>query len=233
MVQLYADLGVRMMHLAYNLDNAYAGGCHGPDTGLTELGRTVVKAANRAGIVMDCSHSSVRSSLEIMALSERPVVFSHANVHALVGTTPRNISDEQIRTCAATGGVVGICGYNLFLGQFPSTAEHMAEHIDYVVQLVGIEHAGIGWDYAYPYSGVPLAASREEYEKYFIDGVKSDQQVSEQGEAYVPLAQRAAIGEALRRRGYEQAAIDAVMGRNFRRVAEACWPREAAGEAGV
>ncbi|MEQ8801448.1 MAG: membrane dipeptidase [Haliea sp.] len=225
MVQLYADLGVRMMHLAYNLDNAYGGGCHGPNTGLTALGREVVSAANRAGIVMDCSHSSVRTSLDVIAHSDRPVVFSHANVHALVGSTPRNITDEQIRACATTGGVVGVCGFNLFLGQFPSSAEHMAQHIDYVVQLVGIDHAGIGWDYAYPHSDVPLAASEEEYQKYFIDGVTSDAQISEQGEAYVPLDQRVEIGQSLRRRGYDQAAVDKVMGLNFYRVARACWTR--------
>jgi len=224
MVQLYADLGVRMMHLAYNLDNAYAGGCHGNDTGLTTLGSEIVQAANRAGIVMDCSHSSVRSSLEIMALSERPVVFSHANAHALVPDTPRNITDEQIRACAETGGVVGICGYNLFLGRFPAGAEDMAAHIDHVASLVGVDHVGIGWDFAYPANGVPLAANREEYEKYFIDGVRSDAQVRSVEEAYVPLSARSAIAERLRDLGYDAAAIAKVMGGNFYRVAAACWP---------
>jgi len=224
MVQLYADLGVRMMHLAYNLDNAYAGGCHGGNTGLTELGRSVVRAANAAGIVMDCSHSSERSSLEIMALSEKPVVFSHANVHRLVPDTPRNITDTQIKACADTGGVVGICGFNLFLGAFPASAAHMAEHIDYIVQRFGIEHAGIGWDYAYPDDGVPLAADPEEYAKYFIDGAKSDQHISTQAEAYVPVDARPAISQELKQKGYSDADVDAVMGGNFLRVARECWP---------
>lgn len=227
MIQLYADLGVRMMHLAYNLDNGYAGGCHGANSGLTSLGREVVQAANRAGIVMDCSHSSVRSSLEIMALSERPVVFSHANAHALVSDTPRNVTDEQIRACAATGGVVGICGYNLFLGRFPAGPEDMAAHIDHVASLVGVEHVGIGWDFAYPHDGVPLAANREEYEKYFIDGVRSDAQIQSAEEAYVPLSARPAIADRLRTMGYGDEALRKIMGGNFYRVAAACWPAAA------
>jgi len=224
LVQLYADLGVRMMHLAYNLNNAYAGGCHDSEQGLTRLGRDVVRAANSSGIVMDCSHSSVQTSLEVMSLSQSPVVFSHANVRRLVEDTPRNITDEQIRACAATGGVIGICGFNLFLGRFPATAADMAAHIDYIADLVGVEHVGIGWDYSYPYSGVALAASTEEYEKYFIDGAKSDKHISSQADAYVPLSAREEIGNILRRKGYDEAALGRVMGGNFYRVAEACWP---------
>ncbi len=83
MVRLYRDLGVRQIHLAYNRDNSVAGGCHGNDVPLTPLGRRVVEAINRAGLIIDCSHSGYRTSMEIMERSTRPVIFSHSNPRAL------------------------------------------------------------------------------------------------------------------------------------------------------
>src|SRR5882724_10303183 len=94
MVQLYRDLGVRQIHLAYNRDNSIAGGCHGKDIGLSALGRAVVAEINRAGLIMDCSHSGYRTSMEVMELSTKPVVFSHANPKALKDHA-RNIRDDQ------------------------------------------------------------------------------------------------------------------------------------------
>jgi membrane dipeptidase len=112
MVALYASLGVRQMHLAYNRNNSVAGGCHDVEQGLTSLGHQVVAAINAAGILMDCSHTGRRSSLDIMAASARPVIFSHSNPQALVDHG-RNVTDEQIRACAAgiehTGIGLDIC----------------------------------------------------------------------------------------------------------------------------
>ena len=223
MVDLYARLGVRMMHLAYNLNNAYSAGCHGEDTGLTPLGAEVVRAANRAGIVMDCSHTSLRASLQIMELSERPVVFSHSNVAALAPGR-RNIVDEQIAACARTGGVIGICAYARFLGAVPGTADQMVRHIDHIAQTVGVDHVGLGWDYSYPDEGVPLAASEEEFRRWFPDAAAGRDAADTPESLQVPLEHRPLIGEGLSRLGYPQAAIDKVMGLNFARVAAACWP---------
>ena len=115
MVEVYRDLGVRQAHLIYNRNNTVGGGCHDEDIGLTAYGRDVVRAINRAGIMMDCSHNGERTSLDIMETSEKPVIFSHANARALIDHQ-RNITDRQIDACAATGGVIGINGIRLFLG---------------------------------------------------------------------------------------------------------------------
>ena len=96
MVALYASLGVRQIHFAYNRNNSVADGCHDAERGLTPLGRRMVHAVNDAGLLMDCSHTGRRCSLEIMQASAKPVIFSHANPLALV-EHGRNISDEQIR----------------------------------------------------------------------------------------------------------------------------------------
>ncbi len=115
MVALYRDLGVRQIHLAYNRNNSVADGCHDVERGLTALGRRIVAAVNDAGLLMDCSHTGRRCSLDIMAASTQPVIFSHSNPLALV-EHGRNVTDEQIRACAATGGVVCVSGVSMFVG---------------------------------------------------------------------------------------------------------------------
>ena len=149
MVALYQRLGVRQRHLAYNRNNSVAGGCHDEEQGLTPLGHRVVQAIHAAGVLMDCSHTGRRCSLDIMAASGGPVIFSHANPLALV-EHGRNVTDEQIRACAATGGVVCVSGVSFFLGNTSPTAQDVARHAAYVANLVGVEHAGIGLDISFP-----------------------------------------------------------------------------------
>lgn len=145
MVGLYASLGVRQMLLAYNRDNSCAGGCHGAGGGLTALGREMVAAGNAAGITLDCAHASERASLEIMAVSTRPVVFYHTNIKAL-HEHPRTVSDRQIRACADQDGVIGLTGLNLFLGDPAASVASFVRQIDYLAERVGIRHIGIGLD---------------------------------------------------------------------------------------
>jgi membrane dipeptidase len=154
MVALYRDLGVRQIHLAYNRNNNVADGCHDVERGLTALGRRIVAAINDAGVLMDCSHTGRRCSLDIMAASSSPVIFSHSNPAALVDHG-RNVTDEQIRACAATGGVVCVSGVSIFVGSSAPAARDVARHAAYVADLVGVEHAGIGLDIGFSQPGLP------------------------------------------------------------------------------
>jgi membrane dipeptidase len=115
LVQIYYELGVRQMLFAYNQNNLAGGGCHDEEVGLTDFGRDVIDEMNRVGMIVDCSHTGYKTTMEAMERSTAPVVFSHSNARALADHG-RNIHDEQIKACAATGGVVGINGLNLFLG---------------------------------------------------------------------------------------------------------------------
>ena len=146
MIQLYYDLGVRQMLFAYNRNNSAGGGCHDEDTGLTPFGRSVVEEMNRVGMLVDCSHSAYRTTMDAMELSESPVTFSHSNPKALCDH-PRNITDDQIRGCAATGGVIGINGIGKFLGD-SIEPEHYVDHIAYTADLVGAQHVGVALDYS-------------------------------------------------------------------------------------
>ena len=148
MVQLFYDLGVRQIHLAYNRNNSIGGGCYDEDIPLSPLGRRIVEAINQAGMLMDCSHTGYRTSMDIMAVSKAPVIFSHANPRALADNG-RNIRDEQIDACVATGGVVCVNGIGRFLGDPEARTANILRHIDYLVQRVGADHVGLGLDYEY------------------------------------------------------------------------------------
>ena len=148
MVQLFYDLGVRQIHLAYNRNNAIGGGCYDGDIPLSDLGRRIVRAINQAGMLMDCSHTGYRTSMDIMALSDAPVIYSHANPLALADNG-RNIRDDQIAACAATGGVVCVNGIGRFLGDPSAATTTLLRHVDYLVQRIGADHVGLGLDFEY------------------------------------------------------------------------------------
>jgi membrane dipeptidase len=148
MVQLFYDLGVRQIHLAYNRNNSIGGGCYDDDVPLSALGRRIVAAINDAGMLMDCSHTGYRTSMDIMTASRAPVIFSHANPLALAANG-RNIRDDQIDACVATGGVVCVNGVGRFLGDPAAGTAAIVRHIDYLVQRIGAQHVGLGIDYEY------------------------------------------------------------------------------------
>jgi membrane dipeptidase len=148
MVQLFFDLGVRQIHLAYNRNNEIGGGCYDQDIPLSPLGRQIVAAINRAGMLMDCSHTGYRTSMDIMATSAAPVIFSHANPRALTDNG-RNIEHEQIDACVATGGIVCVNGVGRFLGDPEAKTPAILRHMDHLVQRIGPERVGLGIDYFY------------------------------------------------------------------------------------
>jgi membrane dipeptidase len=217
MVRLYRDLGVRQIHLAYNRDNSVGGGCHGRDVPLTPLGRSVVAAINAAGLIMDCSHTGYRTSMEIMERSTRPVVFSHSNPRALKAHA-RNIADDQIDACARTGGVVAINGIGIFLGANDIRVDTLLRHVDYVVGRVGAAHVGLGLDYMFgELSGdLPPGSRPEEWwppgNEYDVEDLK-----------VAPPETFPAITEGLLARNYSEDDVRAILGGNMARVAAASW----------
>ncbi len=222
MVALYASLGVRQIHFAYNRNNSVADGCHDNTRGLTPLGRRMVEAVNAAGLLMDCSHTGRACSLEIMAASSQPVVFSHANPLALVDHG-RNITDEQIRACAATGGVVCVSGVSLFLGQDHPTVQALARHAAYVADLVGVEHVGIGTDI-----GFSEAALNDKppggFDPAYWWPTSAGYANAIAGIRYTPVGAWQELEAALQDTGMSANDAARVMGGNMMRVAQQVWP---------
>ena len=217
MISLYHALGVRQMLFAYNLNNAAGGGCHDADSGLTEFGRQVVREMNRVGMIVDCSHAACRTTLEIMDESTRPVVFSHSNPCA-VWDHQRNIRDQQIQACAATGGVIGLNGMGIFLGDNDIGIDTMLRHVLYVSELVGTQHIGFGFDYS-PDIDVDIGVILRSRPDYWPAG----QQYDTKGIRHAGPAQLPALIDSLADSGFGDDDIRGFLGENFRRVAEHAW----------
>lgn len=214
MVSKFYSLGVRQMVFAYNNNNISGGGCFDEDTGLTTFGKQLVYECNNVGMVIDCSHVGYQTSMEIIELSQYPIVFSHSNPARLMNH-PRNITDEQIIACAKKNGVIGINGIGIFLGNNDVRTERIVEHIDYVVQIVGSEHAGIGLDCVF---------DTEETESFVKNN--PDTFPTKYGFNDVAIAQPeqfSEIGELLSLRGYSEYDINNILGENFLRVAKTVW----------
>ena len=215
MVSFFYRLGVRQMLFAYNRTNLAGGGCHDEDPGLTAFGRRVVEEMNRVGMLVDCSHTGYRTTMEVLETAEAPVIFSHSNPLAL-HKHGRNIRDEQIRACARTGGVVGINGIGLFLSDRQASTKTMVDCICYVADLVGTEHVGIGLDYT--------PASLDEIVSLDPHYWPSSEGYGQGGPSRVAHpAQLPEITDALLARGWAEGDIRKLLGENFLRVARAVW----------
>ncbi len=215
MVELFYDLGVRWMLMAYNLNNSVGGGCGDEDSGLTAFGRKVLDEMLRVGMVPCCSHTGWRTAMQVIEHVSGPVIFSHSNCHA-VYAHPRNIPDELIRACAATGGVVGINGDSAFLEAGPDLVPLMFRHIDHVVQLVGPDHVGLGLDYVY---------DMEEFNQYI--SAHPDTWPTDKGYGtpvtFLEPERIPDVVDVMLDHGYPHDAILKIIGDNHLRVASAVW----------
>jgi membrane dipeptidase len=216
LLQLFYDLGVRWMLLVYNKRNQVGGGCHDTiDEGLTEFGRAFVREMDRVGLIKCCSHTGYRTSREVLDMTEVPTIFSHSNPRAL-HDHGRNIPDDLMRACAATGGVVGINGIGIFLGDVTAGSETIVRHIDYAAQLIGPRHVAIALDSLFDFPNLEerLAAAPDIWPK---------------GGGYRTGAKMAApeqwpeIIGGLLHLGYSDAEVRGIAGENYLRVARAVW----------
>lgn len=216
MVNVYYELGVRQMLFAYNLNNLAGGGCHDGNRGLTEFGRAVIKEMNRVGMMVDCSHTAYRTTMEAMEVSAAPVIFSHSCAKAL-HDHGRNIVDDQIKACARTGGVVGVNGVSMFLAENDISSETFVNHIAHMSDLVGAEHVGIALDYAFDAANVDDLVG--DNGAYWPESAGYGKYPT----SYVPPKQLREITETMVRRGFHDKEILGVLGGNFMRVASSVW----------
>ena len=221
-------LGLRIVQLTYQRRNLVADGCgESADAGLSVFGRELVGELNRLGILIDLSHTGVRSTLETIELSRVPVSFTHACVYAK-NPMRRNKTDGEIRALAARGGVMGINAVARLMSpealQRGSTMADFVDQVDYVVDLVGIDHVGIGLDISegmtpedFEQRKVTFLAQFPElggefaYEHYYTTGLDS-------------MAKAELITDGLVARGYSDEDVLKILGGNFMRLFDQVWP---------
>jgi membrane dipeptidase len=215
MVETYYRLGVRYMLLCYNTRNAIGDGVIEPnDGGLSQFGRQVVAEMNRVGMLIDLSHTGIKTTLDVMSQSKHPVIFSHSNA-ASVTSHVRNVTDEQLIALGRNGGLIGINGLALFLGEKKSSAKKMIAHIDYIADLIGPEHVGLGLDLVYFHEILPLfyqKAGNIVYPSGYVQSMDSFQ-----------IEQVDQIIEGLLRKGYGEEVVKGILGENFLRVVQQVW----------
>ena len=228
---LFHRLGVRVMQITYNYRNALGDGClETEDSGLSVLGRDAVKLMNELGIAIDLSHVGYRTTLDAIELSDKPVLATHANAKALVDL-PRNKSDDVIKGIAASGGVIGASVYGPMLWNGDATrrptVDDFVRHVEYMVELVGIDHIGFGTDLpaasdlrktAFEAANRRLWTGISSYGDAFGHDIPARYPEAANSHAKLP-----AITEALVARGWRDADIEAYLGGNFARALGKIW----------
>ena len=149
LLEYYKKKGIIYLTLCHNGDNDICDSAKGnaEHDGLSNFGREVVRELNRLGIMVDLSHAGDKSFYDSLELSKSPIIASHSSCRAICNH-PRNLTDEQIVALARKGGVMQICIYDHFLNNDGiASVKTIADHIDHVVNLVGVDYVGIGTDF--------------------------------------------------------------------------------------
>jgi membrane dipeptidase len=217
MAEVFWDLGVRMLGLTWNRRNAFADGA-GEDGagGLSRLGRELVAVCAQLGMVIDLAHASERTFWDVLE-SDVAVVCSHAACRAHLDH-PRNLSDEQLRALAERDGVLGIMLHPLVIDVEAPTIDRAIDHLDHAVEVMGIDHVGLGGDFtrqvvrALGYQAPPDAL--------LPAGMAIDAAI----EGLIGPEDYPNLVAGLRRRGYEDDRLDALLGGNFLRFLRAALP---------
>jgi membrane dipeptidase len=200
-VDEFYRMGQRLTQLTYNGANLLGDGCKVEhDRGLTSFGGEVVARMNSLGMAIDVSHCGLRTSLDAIALSKKPVLITHSNCRALAPGVPRCKPDEVIRAAARSGGVLGITSVRQFVRtKDPVTIEDLLDHFDHAAKLVGVEHVGVGSDF-----------DLDAHPTYDISGLNNSNRIYE-------------LTEGLVRRGYTNTQISLMLGGNFQRALRQIW----------
>lgn len=225
-VDTFWALGQRVSQLTYNYANRIgAGFLENVDGGLTVFGAAIVARMNQTGMAVDLSHCGDQTTLDGIAASKKPVIFTHASCRALVPGGLRCKTDQAIRALAKNGGVMGIPFLRFMVrDQEPVTVEHVLDHFDYAAKLVGVEHLGVGSDMDLvgnpnPVNGPPVTETPN-WERYKFHR-DPEGRITIRGLDHPKRTYD--LTEGLIRRRYADADIKLILGGNFARVLGEIW----------
>jgi membrane dipeptidase len=228
-VDVFADLGVRVIQLTYNPRNQLGdGSAVAENRGLTPLGREVVARLNAKRVMVDLSHSGENTCLEATRLSTQPVSINHTGCRALVDI-PRNKTDAELRLVAERGGFVGIYFMPFLHPQGQARAVDVVSHLEHAVNVCGEDHVGIGTD-----GSVTPIDDLEGYRSRLAQEVAVRHQAgigaAGEGPTTLPFVvdlrgvdQFRQLGRLLAARGHSTERIDKILGGNFLRFARDVW----------
>ena len=171
-VQHFANRGVTYITLCHNGDNDICDSARRSQNthhGVSQFGEKVIKEMNDCGVMVDLSHGGEQSFYNALDISRVPIVCSHSNCKALCDV-PRNLTDDQLRALAKAGGVAHTTFYHGFLRSDGATASIIdgINHLEHAIQIMGIDHVGIGTDFDGD-GGVPGMANSSELINFTIE----------------------------------------------------------------
>lgn len=225
LVEIVHTLGARFMQLTYNNQSLLATGCYeDDDTGLTRMGRQVVREMNRVGLVVDMSHSAERSTLEAIEYSERPIAITHANP-SFWHPALRNKSDTVLKALAESGGMLGFSIYPHHLKDGSNcTLESYCQMIADTADLMGVDRIGIGTDLCQdqPDSVVEwMRVGRWTKEIDYGEGSASNAGFPPMPDWFKDNRDFGTLRQGLRRIGFDDKSVDGIMGENWLRFYDA------------
>jgi membrane dipeptidase len=205
-LEAFHAMGLRSLGLVWSRQNIFGSGVpfaypSSPDTGpgLTDVGKALVEACNQLGIMVDLSHLNEKGFWDVAAISEAPLVATHSNVHAICQSS-RNLTDKQLDAIKDSDGIVGLnfnCAFLRPDGARDSNTplDVLVDHMDYLVDRIGIDRVALGSDF---------------------DGAQMPDDLSD-------CSKLPNLVEALRARGYDDAALKKIGYQNWIRVLETTW----------
>ena len=208
-------LGLRSMQLTWNFRNELGDGVWENRTGggLTRFGVEVIKEMNRLGMVVDLAHMNREGFFQALEAAGAPLIVSHANACAMLDN-PRNLGDDQLKAIAAQDGLVGIFALPERVAKKDADVEGLLKHLDYMVELMGIEHVALGLDFI-KYDG-PRTLKDQHHPLHQRHYVKDLEEVEDMPK----------LIEGLIRRGYDEKEIALILGGNTIRVLKNILPEQ-------
>jgi membrane dipeptidase len=229
LIDAYKALGVGVMQLAYNVRNRVGDGAEEPgNAGLSRFGRKVIARLNAARVVVDCAHTGVRTSLDAIEASSRPVIISHANARA-VHPVSRNAPDELLRAIARNGGVVGILGFPAMVSaDARPTLDQYVAPIDHMVGLGGIDSVGIAVDFFRWQSPLVTPQAAQQMRDDMVARGLWDPEAYRHAPFHYPQGFETPdkvvnLVSSLLRRGYSGPDVRKIMGGNWMRIYRQVW----------
>ena len=228
-IGFFADAGVRIIQLTYNLENSVGSGCLTPvDKGLTAFGHQTIHEMNRGGVLIDLSHAGSRTLQDAIGASKSPIAVTHSACSSLSDNS-RNISDDDIRCLSNAGGVLGIYAMPFLKSSGQPFLEDYIRHIEHAIAVAGEDHVALGTD-----GSVTAVDDIPMYKHFLAEAVTNRRAagVSAPGEEqavalFLPdmtgPTQFQTLMRGLEHRGHTSQRIDKIMGGNWLRLLGECW----------
>lgn len=206
LIDEFYQFGARHAGLTWNEENPLATGALGtPERGLTDVGRRAVRKIQDLGMILDVSHLNDASFWDLLDTATGPVVATHSNCRALCNR-PRNLMDDQLKELARTGGIVGLNSFNEFvhMEEDKQTLENLVKHLVHMVEVMGIDHVGFGFDFSEFLEGDTLGSFSSQSTPFTI-GLEDA--------SYVPN-----VIEEMKRVGFHEDEIEKIAYKNWHRI---------------